>query len=103
MGVASIGDNRKGGWYSYRASKAAQNALLKCVAMEMKFSPKNPIILLLHPGTVDTDLSVPFQRQVTWDLFPLGRGAQQLLEIVLGAQREDNGRFLDWKREEIPW
>lgn len=101
--VGSISDNKIGGWYSYRASKAAQNALLKCTAIEMGFSSRNPIVLMLHPGTVDTDLSVPFQRQVTWKLFSLEQGARQLLEVIYNAERKDNGRFLDWQGKDIPW
>lgn len=101
--VGSISDNKIGGWYSYRASKAAQNALLKCTAIEMGFSSRNPIVLMLHPGTVDTELSVPFQRQVTWKLFSLEQGARQLLEVIYNAERKDNGRFLDWQGKDIPW
>lgn len=60
--VGSIGDNRLGGWYSYRASKAAVNQLTKCMALEFERRKQAVSCILLHPGTVDTDLSKPFQR-----------------------------------------
>lgn len=60
--VGSIGDNRLGGWYSYRASKAAVNQLTKCAALEFERRRQRVAAILLHPGTVDTDLSKPFQR-----------------------------------------
>jgi NAD(P)-dependent dehydrogenase (short-subunit alcohol dehydrogenase family) len=60
--VGSIGDNRLGGWYSYRASKAAINQLTKCAALEFERRKQRVAAILLHPGTVDTDLSKPFQR-----------------------------------------
>ncbi|CAE8660190.1 unnamed protein product [Polarella glacialis] len=101
--VGSIGDNKKGGWYSYRASKAAQNQLLRTLAHETNRSRVGPIVLMLHPGTVDTDLSKPFHGVVTWELFPVERAASQLLDIIFRATPADNGKFLDWKGEEIPW
>ena len=68
-----------------------------------KAPPPHPIVLILHPGTVDTDLSVPFQNHVSWDLFPVDRGARQVLRLVEKAGPGDNGRFMDWKGEDIPW
>ena len=60
--VGSIGDNRSGGWYSYRASKAAVNQLTRCMSLEFERRKQRVAAILLHPGTVDTDLSKPFQK-----------------------------------------
>ncbi|KAK6932004.1 Short-chain dehydrogenase/reductase SDR, partial [Dillenia turbinata] len=102
--VGSIGDNRLGGWHSYRSSKAALNQLTKTVSVE--FSRKrDPIIcILLHPGTVDTDLSWPFQRNVPKDkLFTKEFSVQKLLSIINNVTRQDNGKFFAWDGQEIPW
>jgi len=102
--VGSISDNRAGGWYAYRASKAAQNQLMKTFSIEWK--RRNPLgtCLLLHPGTVDTPLSAPFQSKVPADrLFEPRRAATQLLSIIAGATPQDTGRFLAWDGHDIPW
>ncbi|XP_057545393.1 uncharacterized protein LOC130824410 [Amaranthus tricolor] len=102
--VGSIGDNNLGGWHSYRASKAALNQLTKTVSVEMA-RKKDPIIcLLLHPGTVDTDLSRPFQRNVPREkLFTKEFSVNKLLSIIDGAKIHDNGKFFAWDGQEIPW
>ncbi|KAK1419296.1 hypothetical protein QVD17_28461 [Tagetes erecta] len=102
--VGSIGDNRLGGWHSYRASKAALNQLTKCVAVELA-RKKDPVIcILLHPGTVDTDLSRPFQKNVPKDkLFTKEFSVQKLLGIIDSSKRHDNGKFFAWDGKEIPW
>ncbi|KAL7241392.1 hypothetical protein ACSBR1_014062 [Camellia fascicularis] len=102
--VGSIGDNRLGGWHSYRSSKAALNQLTKTVSVEFA-RKKDPIIcLLLHPGTVDTDLSRPFQRNVAeGKLFTKEFSVQKLLSIINGAKSHDNGKFFAWDGQEIPW
>lgn len=102
--VGSIGDNRLGGWYAYRAAKAAQNQLFRTLAIELHRSHPEACCLLLHPGTVDTALSRPFQANVpAAQLFTAGRAARQLLDIVSGATAADSGRFLAWDGSEIPW
>lgn len=102
--VGSIGDNNLGGWHSYRASKAALNQLTKTVSVELA-RKKDPIIcLLLHPGTVDTDLSRPFQRNVPQDkLFTKEFSVNKLMNIIDGAKIHDNGKFFAWDGQEIPW
>lgn len=102
--VGSIGDNRLGGWHSYRASKTALNQLTKCVAVEFA-RKKDPIIcILLHPGTVDTDLSKPFQKNVPKDkLFTKEFSVERLLGIIDSSKRHDNGKFFDWDHKEIVW
>lgn len=102
--VGSIGDNRLGGWYSYRASKSAINQLTKCMSLEFERRRHKVACLLLHPGTVDTDLSKPFQRNVAPEkLFSRERAVSQLLGIIQGATIADNGKYLDWKGTEIEW
>ena len=102
--VGSIGDNRAGGWYAYRASKAAQNQLLKTFAIEWKRRNPRGTCLLLHPGTVDTPLSAPFQSKVPADqLFDPQRAAAQLLQVIAQSTPQDSGRFIAWDGQDIPW
>ncbi|TYJ42602.1 hypothetical protein E1A91_A03G100300v1 [Gossypium mustelinum] len=102
--VSSIGDNRLGGWHSYRSSKAALNQLTKTISVEFE-RKKDPIAcILLHPGTVDTDLSRPFQRNVPAEmLFAKEFSVQKLLNIINNAKQRDNGKFFAWDGQEIPW
>ncbi|XP_065616997.1 uncharacterized protein LOC112024851 isoform X3 [Quercus suber] len=102
--VGSIGDNHLGGWHSYRSSKTALNQLTKTVSVEFA-RKKDPIIcILLHPGTVDTDLSRPFQRNVPeGKLFTKEFSVQKLLGIINNAKRHDNGKFFAWDGQQIPW
>lgn len=101
--VGSIEDNRLGGWYSYRASKAALNMLLRCVAIEQARVNKHSIIAGLHPGTVDTALSAPFQRNVPEDqLFSPTDAAQKLLDVLDGLVAEDSGKVFAWDGSRIP-
>ena len=102
--VGSIGDNRSGGWYAYRASKAAQNQLLKTFSIEWKRRNPKGTCLMLHPGTVDTPLSTPFQARVPPEkLFDAQRAACQLLTIIAQCSPTDSGRFLAWDGKEVPW
>jgi len=95
--VGSISDNRLGGWYAYRASKAALNMVLKTLAIEIGRRFKNQIIVGLHPGTVDTDLSKPFQGNVPeGKLFTAEFSAEKLLDVVDGLSAEDSGNLFDW-------
>uniref|UniRef100_A0A1D1ZY67 C-factor n=2 Tax=Auxenochlorella protothecoides TaxID=3075 RepID=A0A1D1ZY67_AUXPR len=102
--VGSISDNKLGGWYSYRASKAALNQLVRCAGLESERKKMGVACLLLHPGTVDTDLSAPYQGNIRDDkLFTRERAVRQLLDIVRGAGMQDNGRFIAWDKTDIPW
>lgn len=102
--VGSIGDNRAGGWYAYRASKAAQNQLLRTFSIEWKRRNPQGICLLLHPGTVDTPLSSPFQARVpAQKLFHTDRAANQLLQIIASSTPADSGRFIAWDGLDVPW
>ncbi len=102
--VGSIGDNRAGGWYAYRGSKAAQNQLLKTFSIEFKRRNPLSVCLLLHPGTVDTPLSLPFQANVpTEKLFDSARAAEQLLAVIARSTPNDSGRFIAWDGTDIVW
>lgn len=102
--VGSIGDNRLGGWYAYRAAKAAQNQLVRTFAIELARVNPAATCLLLHPGTVDTPLSAPFQARVPADrLFTSDQAAAQLLRVIGQAGPADSGRFLAWDGSDIPF
>lgn len=98
--VGSISDNRLGGWYGYRASKAALNQLVRTLAIEDRRRNERGIVVALHPGTVDTKLSKPFQ-QSGRDLFAPGRAAVQLLDVIDGLKPQDSGKLFAWDGTEI--
>ena len=102
--VGSIADNQLGGWYSYRASKAAQNQFIRTFAIEAQRRAPNLTCLALHPGTTDTGLSKPFQKNVAeGKLFSPAFVASHLLDLVFNRPTTDSGRFLAWDGSEIPW
>ena len=102
--VGSIADNRLGGWYSYRASKAAQNQLLKTLSVELARRNPESIVLALHPGTTDTGLSRPFQANVAQEkLFTPDFVAERLLHLMIEATTGDTGRFIAWDGQAIDW
>ena len=102
--VGSIGDNRSGGWYGYRAAKAAQNQLLKTLSVEWTRRWPQATVTLLHPGTTDTDLSKPFQNYVPPEkLFTPERAAAQLLKVLQQQTPESSGSFLAWDGQPIDW
>lgn len=101
--VGSIGDNRMGGWHSYRASKAALNMLLKNFAIELSRTHKLAVVAGLHPGTVDTSLSEPFQGNVPdRQLFTPQHSAGSLLAVLDGLQPADSGGVFDWAGKRVP-
>jgi NAD(P)-dependent dehydrogenase (short-subunit alcohol dehydrogenase family) len=101
--VGSIGDNRLGGWHSYRASKAALNMILKTLAVELARTHPQAVVAGLHPGTVDTDLSKPFQRGVTPEtLFTPEQSATHLLAVLDGLQPADSGGVFAWDGARVP-
>ncbi|MBY6204944.1 SDR family oxidoreductase [Halomonas denitrificans] len=102
--VGSIGDNRLGGWYAYRASKAALNQLMRTASVELARRNRNALVVLLHPGTTDTGLSEPFQENVPDDqLFPVDRACRQLLDVIDGLGEGDSGGFFAWDGQRIEW
>ncbi len=99
--VGSIGDNRIGGWISYRAAKAAQNQIVRTAAIEMRRRNKESIVVALHPGTVATDLSAQYlgrHKSVT-----PGEAASNLVRVLQGLTPAHSGGFYDYAAKEIPW
>lgn len=101
--VGSISDNRLGGWHSYRASKAALNMILKNLSIEVARSHPQAVIAGLHPGTVATDLSAPFQKGVVEGrLFDAAWSAERLLAVVEGLTPADSGGVFAWDGAVVP-
>ncbi len=99
--VGSIGDNRLGGWHSYRASKAALNMILRNLAIELGRTHREAVVAGLHPGTVDTALSTPFQKGVP-DLFTPARSAAAMLAVLDGLTPTDSGGVFAWDGARVP-
>lgn len=100
--VGSIGDNRLGGWTSYRASKAALNQIVRTQSIELRRRKPDAICVALHPGTVDTSLSAPFAaRGLT--VRPASEAATDILHVIGNLTPDDNGCFLDQHGNHVPW
>ena len=100
--VGSISDNRLGGWHAYRASKAALNQIVKTCSIELARKAPQALCVGLHPGTVDSPLSEPFQRNVPeGKLFTPAYAAQRLLSVIDGLEPADTGKIFDWAGEEV--
>ncbi|ACB36620.1 short-chain dehydrogenase/reductase SDR [Leptothrix cholodnii SP-6] len=99
--VGSIEDNRLGGWYSYRASKAALNMFIKTAAIELKRSQPQAVVVALHPGTVNSRLSMPFRGA------EIGRSpevaAAEMLAVLAGLAPGDSGQFVAYDGQRLPW
>lgn len=101
--VGSISDNQLGGWYSYRSSKAALNMFIKTLAIEWQHSHRQCTAIGLHPGTVASELSAPFQKNL-----PAGQlqdpetAAGRLYDVMNGARLDDSGHCLDYRGKRIP-
>ena len=102
--VGSVSDNHLGGWYSYRASKAALNQLIKCISIELGRSHPLAVCLGLHPGTVNTKLSAPFQKGLPQHhrLFTPAESVAHLLGVIDRARPEQSGSVLAWDGTTIP-
>jgi NAD(P)-dependent dehydrogenase (short-subunit alcohol dehydrogenase family) len=102
--VGSISDNKLGGWYSYRSSKAAMNMLIKSAAIEFARRAKNIKLISFHPGTTDTPLSKPFQQNVPkGKLFTCDFVANNLLKIIDNIEINGEASFIDWEGKSISW
>lgn len=99
--VGSIGDNRLGGWYSYRASKAALNMVVKTAAIELARTHPLSVIAALHPGTVESALSAPFRGAKAKR--PARDAARDLLAVIDGLQPQDSGGFWAYDGQRLPW
>jgi len=100
--VGSIGDNALGGWYGYRASKAALNQLVKTASIELARRNSQAICVALHPGTVDTALSQPFAK-TGLKVRPAAEAANDLLGVLAGLKPEQSGALLDYQGQTLPW
>ena len=99
--VGSIGDNKIGGWYSYRASKAALNQIVHGAAIELRRSHKQAICVAMHPGTVETSFTSKYAgRHKT---VPADEAAANLLAVIDGLSVSETGGFFDWKGERVEW
>jgi NAD(P)-dependent dehydrogenase (short-subunit alcohol dehydrogenase family) len=99
--VGSIEDNRLGGWYSYRASKAALNMIIKTASIEFARTKPNIALIALHPGTVNSGLSQPFRgQQIGRD--PL-EAVNDMFNVIANVDKEDSGSFLTYSGEKLPW
>lgn len=102
--VGSIADNRLGGWHSYRASKAALNALVRYFAIELARNSPDAMVAALHPGTVDTPLSEPFQARIAGSsLFSADHSAASILAVIDQLAPTDSGGFFGWDGRPIPF
>jgi NAD(P)-dependent dehydrogenase (short-subunit alcohol dehydrogenase family) len=102
--VGSIEDNRLGGWYGYRASKAALNQFVRTLAVELRRQRPEALCIALHPGTVETALSHPFQGGVeSGKLFTSAYAAERMLTVLNSLTAADTGRFLAWDGQRIPF
>ena len=102
--VGSISDNRLGGWYGYRASKAALNQFVKTLAVECRRRFPNATVAAVHPGTTDTSLSAPYTRNVPPDrLYSTEETAGRVLDVVRNLTPESSGGFFHWDGTSIPW
>ncbi len=102
--VGSISDNQLGGWYSYRMSKAALNMGMKNLSIEWGRTLKDVCVVVMQPGTVNTQLSAPFQSNVAeGQLFSPAFSAESLLDVLSTMTAADSGSFVDWAGELIPW
>ncbi|MBX9409400.1 SDR family oxidoreductase [Pseudomonas baetica] len=99
--VGSIGDNRLGGWYAYRASKAALNMLIKTAAIELARTRPHSRLLSLHPGTVVSALSQPFRGASA--ARPASVATHELLTLIDRLTPADSGHFFAYDGERLPW
>lgn len=99
--VGSIGDNRLGGWMSYRASKAALNQIVRCAAIEIARANKETVVVALHPGTIETALTRKYAKG-RYTATP-SECAQDLLTVLSTLSAQQSGGFFDYAGKEIPW
>jgi NAD(P)-dependent dehydrogenase (short-subunit alcohol dehydrogenase family) len=103
--VGSITDNRLGGWYAYRASKAAQNMLTRTLSIELARRSPNVVVVAIHPGTVESALSEPFLARARrrYDVHSPEAAARNIAAVLDRLAPEDSGSFLAWDGSSIPW
>jgi NAD(P)-dependent dehydrogenase (short-subunit alcohol dehydrogenase family) len=99
--VGSIGDNRAGGWHSYRAAKAALNQIIRGTSIELARSHKQTVCVALHPGTVQTKFTEKYLGR--HPAVPAPEAAENLLRVIVGLTPAQTGHFFDWSGTEVPW
>lgn len=99
--VGSIGDNKLGGWYSYRAAKAATNQVVRTAAIEWARSHKLSCLIAYHPGTVATPFTAAYQG--TNPTVPAAKAAQHMMQVADGLGPQHTGQFYDWTGAVVPW
>lgn len=99
--VGSIEDNRLGGWYSYRASKAALNMIIKTASIEFARTKPNTALIAMHPGTVNSRLSKPFRGEQIGR--PASVAVSDMWRVIQNLKSEDSGSFLSYSGENLPW
>lgn len=105
--VGSIADNKAGGWYSYRSSKAAQNQITKTLSMELSFGNYNAVAIGYHPGTVQTYLSGEMGKarlsKNEPGTFTVDEAIEKMTSVLGGLKKENSGTVVDWQGKQIPW
>lgn len=102
--VGSITDNQLGGWYSYRMAKAALNMLVKCSSIELARYNKEATLISLHPGTTDSELSAPFQKNLPeGQLRSAEETALRLIQVITALQAEQTGALINWDGSQLPY
>ncbi|MGI3168775.1 SDR family NAD(P)-dependent oxidoreductase [Pseudooceanicola sp. C21-150M6] len=99
--VGSIGDNRLGGWYSYRAAKAAANQIVHTAAVELARTHRQAAVVALHPGTVQSDLTARYLRR--HPAVAPAEAAGNILSVLDGLGPADTGGFFDWRGDRVEW
>lgn len=102
--VGSTADNQLGGWYGYRASKAALNSLVKTASIELKRTHKNSVLAAIHPGTTVGELTAPFAKNIAPSkYYTPEQTAQRIKGVVTALKPEQSGSFLNWDGKQLPW
>ena len=101
--VGSIADNQLGGWYAYRASKAALNMIIKNASLEYQRRSSKARVLAIHPGTTITELSKPYIARTKLKLHSTDETASNILSVIDGRPLSDSGLFLSWDGSTLPW
>lgn len=101
--VGSISDNRLGGWYSYRASKAALNMFLKSISIELTRKKKLTSVMAIHPGTTETKLSAPFLKNFNLKVWPAKESAKHICNVIESSYPQGTGLFKNWDHTDLTW
>ncbi len=102
--VGSIEDNRLGGWYGYRSSKAALNQMIKTASVEVRRKNKNACLALIHPGTTIGPLSKPFSSRIADNkIYNPEQSAERILNVAMSLEPQQTGSFFNWDGRIIPW